>query len=111
MTPTYTSRARIGHGRASCATDWRPPDSYAIHARVEGPLTAVLVILMLAGWVLARGRDRSAAGLLGWTTLVMALAPVALLFYSVRYATPMYGPLAAGAAIGLDQVIGLRRRT
>lgn len=86
-------------------------DFYAIHAIVEGPLTAVLVLLMLAGWILARGPERAAAGLLGWTTLLLALAPVALLFYSVRYATPMYGPLAAGAAIGTDQLIGLRRRT
>jgi 4-amino-4-deoxy-L-arabinose transferase-like glycosyltransferase len=77
-------------------------DAYAVRARVEGPLTAVLVVLMLAGWILARGRERTAAGLFGWTTVCMAVAPVALLFYSARYATPMYGPLAASAAIGLD---------
>ena len=33
------------------------------------------------------------------------LAPVLLLFYDARYATPAYGPLAAGGAIGLDLVL------
>jgi hypothetical protein len=80
-------------------------DSYARAAKVEGPLTAVFVVLMLAGFVLSRERRRIAAGLFGWTTTVMLVAPVALLFYGVRYATPAYGPLAAGAAIGLDELI------
>jgi hypothetical protein len=82
-------------------------DDYAKAAQVEGPVTAILVLLMLAGFILARGRRQAAAGLFGWTTLVMMLAPVALLFYGVRYATPAYGPLAAAAAIGLDELVEL----
>jgi hypothetical protein len=80
-------------------------DAYAQAARVEGPVTAVLVVLMLAGFALARDRRRVAAGLFGWVTTVMLVAPVALLAYGARYATPAYGPLAAAAAIGLDQVV------
>jgi hypothetical protein len=82
-------------------------DSYAQAARVEGPFTVVLAVLMLAGFVLARGPRRAGAGLFGWTTVVMVLAPVALLAYGARYATPAYGPLAAGAAIGADEVAAL----
>lgn len=80
-------------------------DAYANAARVEGALTVILVLLMVAGFVLTTGRARVAAGLFGWTTLAMVLAPVLLLFYDARYATPAYGPLAAGAAIGLDVVL------
>ena len=80
-------------------------DAYAQAARVEGPVTAVLVVLMLAGFGLARDRRRVAAGLFGWTTAVLLVAPVALLAYGARYATPAYGPLTAAAAIGLDAVI------
>lgn len=80
-------------------------DAYAKAARVEGPLTAVLSVLMLAGLLLARGRRRVAAGLFGWTTVLMMLTPVALLFYGARYATPAYGPLAAAGAVGLDTTI------
>jgi 4-amino-4-deoxy-L-arabinose transferase-like glycosyltransferase len=82
-------------------------DDYAKAVQVEGPVTVILVLLMLAGFILARGRRQAAAGLFGWTTLVMMLAPVALLFYGVRYATPAYGPLAAAAAIGLDELVEL----
>lgn len=88
----------------------RALDDYAQAARVEGPVTAALLILMLAGFVLARNRRRAALGLLGWTTTVMLLAPVALLFYGARYATPAYGPLAAAAALGLDEVIAFAGR-
>jgi hypothetical protein len=40
----------------------------------------------------------------------MMLAPVALLFYGARYATPAYGPLAATAAVGLDELVELVSR-
>lgn len=80
-------------------------DDYARAARVEGPVTGLLLALMLAGVVLARERRRAAAALLGATTFMMLLAPVAFLYYAMRYATPAYGPSAAGAAIGLDELI------
>jgi hypothetical protein len=86
------------------------PDAYAKAARVEGPVTAVLVVLMLTGFVLARDQRRAAAGLFGWTTTMMLLAPVAVFVYGARYATPAYGPLAAAAAIGLDEVIDHRNQ-
>lgn len=82
-----------------------PLEDYAQATKVEGPVTVVLVALMLAGFVLARGRRRAGAGLFGWTTVAMLVTPVALLAYAARYATPAYGPLAAGAAIGLDVLI------
>jgi hypothetical protein len=80
----------------------RPLDAYANAAKIEGPVTAILLVLMLVGFLTASGRRRTAAALFGATTMVMMVAPVALLFYGVRYATPAYGPLAAAAAIGLD---------
>jgi hypothetical protein len=80
-------------------------NAYAKAARVEGPVTAILLVLMLAGFALARARRRAAAGLFGWSSVLMMLAPVALLYYGVRYATPVYGPLAAAAAVGLDTLI------
>lgn len=80
-------------------------DAYAKAARVEGPVTAILLVMTLAGFLLARERRRAAVGLFGWTTAMMMLAPVALLFYGARYATPSYGPLAAAAALGLDELI------
>ena len=80
-------------------------DAYARAAKVEGPVTAILLVLMLVGIVLAREGRRTGAGLFGWTTVLMLLSPVALLFYGARYATPAYGPLAAAAAFGLDAVL------
>ncbi len=85
--------------------DLSATDAYAESARVEGPLTAVLLVLMLVAWVLGRGAARSASVLLGACAVVLALAPVAALFYSARYATPAYGPLAAAGAIGLDVLL------
>ncbi|MEO9120192.1 MAG: glycosyltransferase family 87 protein, partial [Solirubrobacteraceae bacterium] len=85
--------------------DLSATDAYAGSARVEGPLTALLLVLMLGGWILARGTARSAGLMLGACAVLMALAPVAALFYSARYATPAYGPLAAAAAIGVDALL------
>jgi hypothetical protein len=80
-------------------------DAYANAARVEGPLTAILLLLMVAGFFASRGRARLLAGLFGWSTTVMIVVPVLVLYYQARYAAPAYGPLAASAAIGLDQVL------
>jgi hypothetical protein len=113
--PQVTARAApvlAGYYRAEAASphSLTAADAYADAARVEGPVTLALIALMLAGFVLARERRRAAAGLLGWTTVVMMVGPVALLGYGTRYATPSYGPLAAAAAIGMDEVIDLGRR-
>lgn len=80
-------------------------DSYAKAARVEGPVTAILLVLMVAGFFEPSGRRRAGAGLFGWSTLLMLVTPVALLFYGARYATPAYGPLAASAAVGFDALM------
>lgn len=85
--------------------DITPLQDYAQATKVEGPVTVVLGALMLIGFVLARDRRRTGAGLFGWTTVVMFVTPVALVGYAARYATPAYGPLAAGAAIGFDALI------
>lgn len=86
------------------AGDLTALDEYASLARVEGPVTAILLVLMLIGMA-SRARARPVAWLYGTATLMMMVAPVALLFYGARYATPAYGPLAAGAAIGLDAAV------
>jgi len=87
-------------------------DGFAGRARVEGIPTAALAALALAGWAAAgRGPRRRAIALVGGTTLFMALATSGLLFYDVRYATPLYGPLAAAAAVGADALLDRRPET
>jgi hypothetical protein len=77
-------------------------NTYARDATIEGPLTAIFLVLMIAGLVMLRGRARTFAWLLFWVVVALAVTPVAALFYSARYAVPMYGPLAAAAALGMD---------
>jgi hypothetical protein len=89
-----------------------PLITYADWFKVEGVASAVLFALMLASFWFP-DRNRAAAGLFGWVTVAMVVTPVAVLSYGARYATPAYGPLACGAALGLDAVItraGLLRR-
>jgi hypothetical protein len=74
-------------------------------AQIEGPVTAILILLMVVGFVRARGQHRTIIGLLGWTTALMMVSPVLVLFYGVRYAAPSYGPMAATAAVGLDLAV------
>lgn len=78
-------------------------DAYGRWARVEGPVTVVLLAFGLFGWAAARGRRGSGASLAGWTTACLAVAPVLLLFYGARYATPMYGFLGLSAAFGAEE--------
>ena len=85
-----------------------PLDGYVRFANLEGWPTVLLVLLAAAGWVLARGVQRTASALLGLVTLTLIISPVALLFYGARYAAPMYGPLAAAAALGLDSLVSAR---
>ena len=90
--------------------DPTPLDGYVKVANLEGWPTVMLVLLMGAGWVLTRGVQRTASVLLGLVTLTLLVSPVALLFYGARYATPMYGPLAAAAGLGLDSLLDARPR-
>jgi hypothetical protein len=80
-------------------------EGYGRTARIEGPLTGILATLMLAGVCLSDGPARSAASLYAVTATSLAVLPVALLFYDVRYAVPMNVPLAAAAAIGIDRLL------
>ena len=60
---------------------------------------------MVASLVNSSGRSSDAAYLFSTTTIWMALSNSALLFYDARYTTPLYGPLAAAAALGAERVI------
>lgn len=80
-------------------------EHYGRAARIEGAPTAALAVLMLAGLLLSDGRERSATALHAVTATSLATLPVAMLFYDVRYAVPMNVPLAAAAAIGIDQLL------
>ncbi|MGI8411825.1 MAG: hypothetical protein ACR2LV_03775 [Solirubrobacteraceae bacterium] len=78
--------------------------AYGRVAKLEGWPTGALAALALAGWWLSDGADRDAAALLAGTAAWGAVSTVALLFYDARYATPLYGPLAAAAALGADRL-------
>ncbi len=80
-------------------------DGYARAARLEGIPTAVLTGLALIGWASAGGGTRRAAALFAGAGVWGAALTAALLFYDARYATPLYGPLAAAAAIGVDRLL------
>jgi hypothetical protein len=82
-----------------------PLEGYAKFANLEGAPTVLLVLLALAGGVLARGRQRTVQGLIGLVAFTLMISPVALLFYGARYAAPAYGPLAAASALGVDALI------
>lgn len=82
-----------------------PLAGYAKSANLEGWPTVLLALLMITGFVMSRGIQRTASGLYGLVALTLILSPVALLFYGARYAAPMYGPLAAAAALGLDALV------
>ena len=90
--------------------DHAPLDGYAKLANFEGWPTVLLTLLMVSGWFLSRNAERAAVALFGLTTMTLIISPVALLFYGARYAAPMYGPLAAGAALGMDSVAPSVRR-
>lgn len=106
------TEASIAYGQplAFQRRDPAPLDAYARLMNLEGWPTIMLALLMVAGWFLARGVARTASALFGLITIALIISPVALLFYGARYAAPMYGPLAAAAAIGLDSLVPLFSR-
>jgi hypothetical protein len=101
--PDITSYYETGAGYLRKRVD--ALERYGRCARMEGTPTAVLTTLMLVGLSLSRGRARSAVSLYVSTATSLAVLPVALLFYDVRYAVPMNVPLAAAAAIGIDRLL------
>jgi hypothetical protein len=76
-------------------------------ARVEGPVMVLLILLMVAAPFACAGRLRRGAWLLTGTTIALMVVPVAAIDYDGRFAVPVYGPLAAAAALG---GLGLARR-
>ena len=69
--------------------------------RIEGPLFVLAFGLMvLAPFMAPPGRLRHLALLLALVTIVLMVTPVATLYYNARFTIPVFGPLAAGAAIG-----------
>lgn len=93
-------------GRGARSAQRHRLERYARAARLEGGPSAVLAVLSLAGWIGQSGPKRRGASLFAGSTLSMAASLAALLFYDARYATPIYGPLAAGAALGIDRLLG-----
>ena len=85
-------------------------ESYGRRARVEGLLTGIFAAVTMLGLVASRGRLRRGVALFGSAALALLVGPAATLFYSVRYATPAYGPLAAGAALSLPALWDLASR-
>ncbi len=90
----------VGDGVAS-ATARTALGAYQSLFRVQGLLTAALIALALAGWVLGRGAIRAAASLLLISGLLLLLFPPLFSSYDVRYSVPPIGLFAAGAAFGL----------
>ena len=69
--------------------------------RIEGLLFILAFGLMaLAPFMAPPGRLRRVALLLALVTIVLMLTPIATLYYNARFTIPVFGPLAAGAAIG-----------
>jgi hypothetical protein len=104
--PDITACYRTGPGYLRRRVD--ALERYGRTVKVEGPLTGILATLMLAGLYLSDGPARSVVSLYAVTATALAVLPVALLFYDVRYAVPMNVPLAAAAAIGIDRLMSGR---
>jgi len=105
---TYYPGDRGYVGSASAA---RALSSYDRHTRVQGLLLLVLLLSAVLGTPLLRGAARHAAVLFTLTAVLSVAVAVAGNGYDARYAYPAFGPLAAGAALGLWGIaIQLRRR-
>jgi 4-amino-4-deoxy-L-arabinose transferase-like glycosyltransferase len=83
--------------------------SYQAIVRVHSGLLFVLLVLAAAGVFVCRARERAGVVLLGVTSVVVMLVPVATLIYAWRYAVPVMGPAAAAAALGGAALIERRR--
>ena len=86
---------------------WIALGDWQLAASIEGPIMAVLLLLLPIGLIACRGRERLAVLLIGGTSLALLVIPVATLNYDGRFGVPVHGPLAAAAAIG---GLGLLRR-
>src|SRR6185436_6948437 len=83
---------------------WGPLTVYRDYeraTRIEGLVFLALFGLMLiAPFVAPPGRIRRTTVLLALVTLVLMITPIATLYYNARFTIPVFGPLAAAAALG-----------
>lgn len=86
---------------------WIALGDWQLAASIEGPIMAVLLLLVPLGLVACRGRERLGVLLIGSLSFALLVIPVATLNYDGRFGVPVHGPLAAAAAIG---AVGLLRR-
>jgi hypothetical protein len=78
-----------------------PYRDYERATRIVGVLFVIAFIFMLlAPFVAPAGRARRVALLLALVTIVLMITPIATLYYNARFTIPVFGPLAAGAALG-----------
>lgn len=75
-------------------------EEYERATRIEGPVMAILLVLMGLAPFLARGMERRAALLFGGTAVLSLVLPILVSQYDYRFTIPAFGPLAASAAIG-----------
>jgi len=69
--------------------------------RIDGLVFLAAFALMMIGPFLAPpGRIRRTTVLLALVTLVLMITPIATLYYNARFTIPVFGPLAAAAALG-----------
>jgi hypothetical protein len=78
--------------------------------RIEGPLMAVILLFALLAPFLARDGPRRLAILCAIVSAVLILGPIVVTQYDWRYMIPVFGPLCAGAAIGLYEAWRRLRR-
>lgn len=109
LTPVYAQAYRRvfdrlytgDHSYSGSATQIRPLVQYESYTSVQGPLLIFLLALAIAGPFCLPRKMRWAAGLFTLTALASITFAVATDGYDARYAYPTFGPLAAGAALGL----------
>jgi hypothetical protein len=78
---------------------WIALGDWQLATSIEGPIMAVLLLLLPVGLVACRGRERLGVLLIGSLSVGLLLVPVATLNYDGRFGVPAHGPLAAAAAI------------
>lgn len=79
--------------------------TYERATRVNGPASVALMVLALAGVALGRGPARAVAAFLAVVAFGSMAGSALTLFYDARYAIVTWGPLAAGAGIGLAAAV------
>ncbi len=110
--PTPEMAARAGEIYTDAPTPgWRHGlgvlGGYERLTRVDGVVSAILMLLGLAGAWLGRGLPRAVAALCLAVAVGSMVGSVLSLFYDARYAIAAWGPMAAAAGIGAG-VLGER---